>query len=496
MCSLLAVQVTRGYIAMSAFVPGFAHDVFVSYVHVDNRKFDRDVGWVETFVENLREALRQNLKRGQPDIWRDPRLSSNEPWSDGIQAAVTHAATLLVILSESYLTSEPCQQELALFLQAAIGGATGRIFLVRVDALDHNRWPEAFHGLLGQRFFEQANNDAPAHTLGTPLANDPEKRLYFQRLDDLSRELATKLLEMKQAAEISAASPGTQPASEAQPPNNSPVVFLAEATPDLDDLRDNIRRYLSQANIRVLPETYYDRTPNAFRTATEADLDHSLVFVQLLGLHVWPKTPDLPKGYEGLQLDVAEEKGIPILRWHAPELNVASVRDQTLLARAEVMVMPFEEFKREIVNQVSKRQAEQKLSAIAGNGAYVLVNVNSRDEQVAQTLLQVLDQQDVRYDTADENDNIEFMVEQYDCHGLIVVYGQCEQQWAKQQVRTCRLLLLKKKQRAPVCAVYLGPPDEKPSLGIRLPNVTHVSHHELSAIAKFLLAVQAKVAGS
>ena len=274
------------------------------------------------------------------------------------------------------------------------------------------------------------------------------------------------------------------------------MVYLAEATPDLDDLRDNIRRYLNQANIRVLPETYYDRTPNAFRTATEADLDHSLVFVQLLGLHVWPKTPDLPKGYEGLQLDVAEEKGIPILRWHAPELNVASVRDQALLARAEVMVMPFEEFKREIVNQVSKRQAEQKLSAIAGNGAYVLVNASSCDELVTQTLLQVLDQQGVGYDTADENDNIEFMVEQYDCHGLIVVYGQCEQQWAKQQVRTCRLLLLKKKQRAPVCAVYLGPPDEKPSLGIRLPNVTHVSHRDLSAIANFLLAVQAKVVGS
>jgi hypothetical protein len=315
-------------------------------------------------------------------------------------------------------------------------------------------------------------------------------------LDDLSRELATKLLEMKQAAEISATSPETQPAPEAQPPDNSPVVYLAEATPDLDDLRDNIRRYLNQANIRVLPETYYDRAPKAFRTATEADLDHSLVFVQLLGLYVSPKASDLPKGYEGLQLDVAEEKGIPILRWHAPELNVVSIRDQALLARAEVMVMPFEEFKREIVNQVSKRQAEQKLSAIAGNGAYVLVNANSRDKQVSQTLLQAFAQRGIGYDTADETDNIEFMVEQYDCHGLIVVYGQCEQQWAKRQVRTCRLLLLKKKQHAPVCAVYLGPPDEKPSLGIKLPNVTEVSHHDLSAIANFLLAVQAKVAGS
>ena len=478
---------------MTAFVPGFVHDVFVSYVHVDNRKFDRDVGWVETFVESLREALPPKLQRGQPDIWRDLRLSSSEPLSDGIRAAVAHA-TLLVILSESYLTSEWCQRELALFLQAAAGtgGATGRIFLVRVDALDYNRWPEAFHGLLGQRFFEQANNDAPARTLGTPLANDPEKHLYFQRLDDLSRELATKLLEMKQAVEISAASPETQPAPEAQPPDNSPVVFLAEATPDLDDLRDNIRRYLNQANIRVLPETYYDRTPNAYRTATEADLDHSLVFVQLLGLHAWPKTPDLPKGYEGLQLDVAEENGISILRWHAPELNVASVRDQALLARAEVMVMPFEEFKREIVNQVSKRQAEQKLSASAGNGAYVLVNVNSRDEQVAQTLLQVLDQQGVGYDTADENDNIELMIEQYDCHGLIVVYGHCEQQAAGADLPP---VIEEETACTSLCGVP-RPPDEKPSLGIRLPNVTDVSYRDLSAIANFLRTVQAKVVGS
>ena len=73
----------------------------------------------------------------------------------------------------------------------------------------------------------------------------------------------------------------------------------------------------------------------------------------------------------------------------------------------------------------------------------------------------------------------------------MIVYGQCEKEWAKQQMRTCRGILLKKKQRAPVCAVYLGPPDEKPSLGIRLPDVTYVSYKH-SAIAHFLLAVQVK----
>ena len=73
--------------------------------------------------------------------------------------------------------------------------------------------------------------------------------------------------------------------------------------------------------------------------------------------------------------------------------------------------MAFEEFKREIVNNVKKRQAEQKLSAITGNGAYVLINANSRDEQVTQTLLQTLDHQGVGYDTADENESIAILVD-------------------------------------------------------------------------------------
>ena len=213
--------------------------------------------------------------------------------TETIRDAVTHAATLLVILSESYLTSEWCRQELALFLGAAkqTGSAIGRIFLVRLDTLDHTYWPEAFSGLLGQKFFEQANVDAPARTLGTPAANDPGQHLYFQRLDDLSGELATKLLQMKQAAEIAVVLSGPRTPQDPQPPDNSPAIFLAEATPDLDDLRDNIRRYLNQANIRVLPETYYDRTPQAFRTAMAADLDQSLLFVQLLGLMLGRRHP-------------------------------------------------------------------------------------------------------------------------------------------------------------------------------------------------------------
>lgn len=60
-------------------------------------------------------------------------------------------------------------------------------------------------------------------------------------------------------------------------------IFLAETTPDLGSLRDKIRRHLGQENFGVLPDAFYDRAPAAFKTAMEADLERSLLFVQLLG---------------------------------------------------------------------------------------------------------------------------------------------------------------------------------------------------------------------
>ncbi len=366
--------------------------------------------------------------------------------------------------------------------------AKGRIFLVLLDTLEHQRWPVAFEGLLGYPFFEQSVEGNP-RTLGTPAADDPCNRLYFQQLDDLSIGLAKKLFELKDAA-MPSESPGLS--TEPLITDDSPAVFLSEVTPDFAEVRDNVRRYLQQADIRVLPETYYDRTPEKYRSTAQTDLDQSLLYVQLLGQFVWPKPPDLPKGYESMELDVAEEKSVPILRWHAPESDTASIKDQQLLERTEVMVMGLEEFKREIVKAVKKHQAVQKMPAIDGE-VFVLVNASSLDEQATETIGQVFDAQGIGYEIVNEGENIGPLLEGDDVHGLMVVYGQCEQQWAKRQVRMCRKLLLKKKQPAPVCAVYIGPPIDKPALGIRLPQVPLLDHQDPNLFATFLSAAQEKL---
>jgi hypothetical protein len=52
-----------------AFVPGFEHDVFISYAHGD----DRD--WINSFLDRLRPALNRLLLGS--DVWIDKRLGQD-----------------------------------------------------------------------------------------------------------------------------------------------------------------------------------------------------------------------------------------------------------------------------------------------------------------------------------------------------------------------------------------------------------------------------------
>lgn len=479
---------------MGAFVTGstFQHDVFVSYAHADNPAYDQSKGWVERLVGHLRELLPEKLQRGKPDIKFDFSLPRNTSFPEHIREAVTHSATLLVIFSENYLASEWCQTELSLFLDAAsqTEGAEGRIFLVRRDDLQPSQRPEALRELLGYPFFVRDEDHQRTQVLGSPFVDDPDQKRYFQELDDLRCELADRLLQMKRMAE-------TQETQEVEPPGDQPTIFLAEVTPDLEDARENIRRHLKQMQFRVLPETLYDRSPDAYEIATQADLAQSLVFVQLLGQFATAKTADVPKGYEGLQMDLAENRGLPVLRWHSPELDPDSMKDQALLKRADVMVMAFEDFKRKIVEEAQRQATMQKWSEQRNEDAFILVKANSPEQHGSRAIQDFLDRNNCAYDTADKDENVELLVDEYGFNGLIIVYDRVEGLWAKQELRTCRKLMLKKRGHAPlVCAVYTVPPHEEPSLGIRLPNVRHLSQQDHDALAVFLAEVQAKVAAS
>src|SRR4051812_23241376 len=99
-----------------AFVPDCDHDVFVSYAHVDNQN---DLGWVTTLVHHLDTELRQRLGTKDLQIWIDHRIDGNHPLTPDIMQAIRRSATLLIVMSPSYLASEWCAKERNTFLNLA-----------------------------------------------------------------------------------------------------------------------------------------------------------------------------------------------------------------------------------------------------------------------------------------------------------------------------------------------------------------------------------------
>src|SRR4029077_16085668 len=66
--TLLGTRLAAGRALRVAFVPGFDHDVFVIYAHVDNERS----GWVTKLVKELEVRLAEQLGgHPRPSVWMD-----------------------------------------------------------------------------------------------------------------------------------------------------------------------------------------------------------------------------------------------------------------------------------------------------------------------------------------------------------------------------------------------------------------------------------------
>jgi hypothetical protein len=280
----------------------------------------------------------------------------------------------------------------------------------------------------------------------------------------LGSELADELRRLKTA--------------EAAPPvDPERVVFLAEVTDDLDPRREEIKRYLSQAGIAVLPTVYYPHDDAAgFANAMTADLARSKLFVQLLGPLPGRKPPAAPNGFPTLQYELARRRGITILQWTSRDLDVAGVEDpqhRALLEATTVRACPIEELKRTIVEELQRKPAAP---APRSSDALVFVNSDDADRLLAEQICAILGGGGVGYslpmragDPADVRSDLEDNLRT--CDGLLLVYGVTTPAWVRSQLRQCRKVLSQREQPIAALAVFEGPPLEKLDFDVMLPSL-------------------------
>ena len=455
-----------------AFVPQYGYDIFVSYAHVDDNPLPgAEIGWVTNLVTCIKTRLAQMLGRNDSySLWMDHELSGHVPITPQIIGTLRQTATLVVVLSPGYVASDWCLREKTAFLGAVRELRRSSVFLIEREPVGENECPEEFKELRGYRFWVRSREGKPPRILGSPRP-DPSDREYYMAVDDLCSELVDELKHMRMAG-TQASTPFTAPSE----PSPQKSVFLAQVTDDLETQRNNIKRFLGQLDVSVLPATCYWSDPTAFRNSVERDLAKCGLFVQLLSDVAGKKPPDLPQGYAALQLELAKAAKKPILQWRRASLSLSEVEDpnQRILLEGEaVRAEGIEEFKAEIRKQVFSIPTPSPARPL---NTFVFVNMDTSDRPLAERVCRMLDGYGAGYSlparTADPGDNRRDMEQNLlNCDAAIVVYGIATSNWVRSQLLEFRKIIAKRDRPLNTLAVFEGPPEEKDSIDLKLPNM-------------------------
>jgi hypothetical protein len=461
------ISQTRG-VANMAYVPSVAHDVFVSYAHLDNLAPEgrASLGWVDLLLERLTVQLKKRVGSGAIDIWIDHELAGNRPLTPEILNAARDSALLLVVMSPAYLQSEWCARERNAFLDVARDRvADGRIFIVR--SLDENlaERPAEFGDLTGYPFFVDDPRTGVQRSLGEADPSEPE---FLTRIFGLSTYLARELNRLKGAH-------GAPSVLRQAAGGNGPRVFVARATDDLEDREEEFRNCLAQGGITAQPRRQYIQADAAaFEAAVRADLEASKLFVQLLSTARGPEAPfGGGKRLPLLQWEVAERIGKKMMLWRDRSIDPGTIAnpDHRRLVESAI-ACPIEEFK-QAVGAEARREPPPAPARTAG--VMVFVDSELRDQSLARELGKALAGQGVacywpldKGSPEDVRKDLEANLR--DCDGVVIVYGASEPSWVREQVRFGTKVFRQRSNR-PALAICQGPPPDKSELGMLDPDM-------------------------
>jgi len=495
---MVALGKREGSSAAVAYLSQFEDDIFVSYAHVDDATIaGPNQGWVTHLTKCLRTELARKLGRSDAySMWVDHDLLHSHPLTPQILERVRRSAVLVVILSPGYIASNWCRQEREAFF--GVARSMQNVFVIEIDHIEDADRPAQLADFSPFRFWTRGPREGAPRPFGWPQPQFDDQE-YYGAVKDLAQAIAVELQRLKKTQTAAIATSHQQPPTPAAASSESGqngAVYLAHVTDDLEFERNNVRRYLEQAGIRVVPSAWYSLEPTAFRTSAAADIAAADLFVQLLSGIMGKRPPDLPEGYGQCQLQLALEAAKPVLQWCNSQLDLASVEDdahRALLERATVHAEPIEEFKQAIRRRLHEiRNPAQSRPATK---AFIFVDMDSADRLLAENLCSILHTHGAGYvlplETQDPGDYRRDLEDNLSsCDALMVIYGATTSNWVRSHLLACQKTLVNRPQPPRGLALLQGPPSPKDRLPpARLPNMEILDCQNgvsEAAIVKFL----------
>jgi hypothetical protein len=226
-----------------AVVPGFQHDLFISYAHLDDTPWNEGGdGWVTEFVRTLRDFLRREERSYQE--WFDPKLRTGNDFNLAIQEAISHSAILLCVLSPAYHASSYCRKEIVQFRACPPPsfslkvGTYSRVQAILLQELARSNWPPELRSTSPHTFF-----DSEGRRISKPQRED-ETHPYLKGLWRTRDSILETLREMQRQKQRGTTT-DTSYRSEAFQ-GVEPTVYLADVSDELFQKRENLRRVLGE----------------------------------------------------------------------------------------------------------------------------------------------------------------------------------------------------------------------------------------------------------
>jgi hypothetical protein len=259
----------------------------------------------------------------------DPALDGNYPLSKSINAKIKQSALFLVVMSDYYLDSQWCLDELKWFSDHV--GSNDRIFVVKAFNTAVERWPPPLkpdgHPLPGYTFYTTEHPDHQGKPLGWPQPDETEKA-YWKEVWNLADAMASQLKRMEYSAGKTSASAAAQGKAEIVPTRVGRTLFLGYMHDSLHELRSDLRARLDKAGFKIAPPAGDDPVDEAtVRSAFEKYLPASdaIVLIANQNSELWPKGQD--GGPLGLQFQLAKQYRIPVHLW-LQTTDLSTVRNQ------------------------------------------------------------------------------------------------------------------------------------------------------------------------
>ena len=189
---------------MSYLAPHFDPDVFVSYSHgapSGGQAPLRD--WSRDLVEKLKAGLHAlRTEFDSLEVWMDPAIDPTARLTEELKGKANACGVLMIIMSERYLKSRWCHDELEWFKEQIEGraGSDGRVFVIKAQDTVPSHWPEFLrddrgHAMPGFSFYDPFTGEPRGFQLREP--NDEE---YFKELGRVRLWLTRRLRELRDHA--------------------------------------------------------------------------------------------------------------------------------------------------------------------------------------------------------------------------------------------------------------------------------------------------------